>query len=170
MELSEHFKTNKINISDNVYCAVKKTVMTASQYATSKGVSGADPKHIDDSRSLCQMIRNVNGMTNLTYHNKFIYVVNFANNAVMRLNQFKGEYDGRWGGPKTRSVFTEDKQKLGISYMETPHHSIFELLSEIYLDITNEVHKSYLEEVSYYFQRINERLLKYEQELGIIKY
>lgn len=170
MELSHHFKINPVEYTDALYCAVKKTTMSVQEYGISKGVSGADPKHVDDDRSICQMIRNVNGMSRLQYHGKFIYVVNFANNAVRRLNQFKGVYDGVWGEPRPRSVFTEDKRELGISYLNNPHHSIFEVLSSIYGDMDNDVHKSYLEEVAYYFQRINERLLKYESDLGVIEY
>jgi len=163
MELSHHFKVNKVEFSDTLYCAVKKCKMSVREYGISKGVSGADPKHVDDHRSICQMIRNVNGMSGLTYHNKFIYVVNFANNAVQKLNVLKGTIGADWGTPRPRSVFTEDKRELGISYLQTPHHSIFQVLSEIYDDMDNDIHKSYLEEVSYYFERINKKIIEYER-------
>lgn len=171
MEISHHFKINPIEFTDTVYCADKKTMRKTTEYSKTKNVSGANRAHFDDNRSICQMIRNVNGMTNLTHHNKFIYAVVFANNAVIRLNQFKGIRDGKWGDDnRPRSVFTEEKRQLGISYLKNPHHSIWEVLSDIYVKMENETHKSYLEEISYYFQRINEKMLEYEQNLGIIEY
>lgn len=166
--LSNHYLINPIEFSDTLYCAVKKKNLTVSEYDISKGVRGDDPNHRDDDRSICQMVRNANGLTKFKYHKHMIYVVHFANNAVRRLNDYSGVSDGKWGSRRTRSDFTEEKKQIGQSYLDNPHHSIFELLNNISNDIDDDKVRSYVVEIAYYFERINSKLLEYETERGII--
>lgn len=166
-DLSEFYKKNQIVFTDNLYCASKNKNMTLAEYDISKGVNGMDPNHLDDNRSICQMVRNANGLTDFKFHTKMIYVVNLANNAVIKLGSYSGNPGNQWGGNKTRSIFSEDKKELGKSYMENPHHSIFSLLNEINNQIVNYKVKDYIVEISYYFERINSKLLQYEKEVGL---
>ncbi len=164
-QLSQFYSENPIIFSEDIYCASQKKTVTTSQYSKYKGVSGMDPNSIDDDRSICQMIRNANGLTNLEFHHKMIYIVNFANNAVIKLGGYSGNKENRWGGSKKRSLFTEDKRLLGKSYLDNPHHSIYELLNDIYNQIDDQKVKDYIIEISYYFERINSKILTYENTL-----
>lgn len=166
--LSNHFRINPIIFSDNLYCASQKKVVSTSEYSNYKGVKGINIKNIEDDRSICQMTRNANGLTNFEHHNSMIYIVHFANNAVIKLGEYSGAKGNAWGGVKRRSDFTEDKRQLGQSYLENPHHSIFELLDKINKSVTDQKTKDYIVEISYYFERINSKILSYENEVGVI--
>lgn len=162
-QLSQFFIDNPIVFTDKLYCAVKNTTMTLAEYDKSKGVAGMDPDKIDDDRSICQMVRNANGLTDFKFHPQMVYVVNLANNAVMKLGTYSGNKGNTWGGSKTRSLFTEDKRLLGKSYLDDPHHSIYVLLNKIYSEIEDQNVKDYIIEISYYFERINSKILTYEK-------
>lgn len=167
---SDFFNRNQINLTGNVYCAVKDKSMPLKEYANYKNVTNADLKNRDNDRSICQMARNANGMTKLNYNKQFTYIINFANNAVNELNNHNKSQSAALSTliegkptPYVRSAFTEEKRALGIKYLQSPHHSIFGLLAEVYNKLNNSDHKKYIEEISYYMQRINKKLLEYEQ-------
>ncbi len=162
-ELSNFFSNNDIVDTETVHCLSKGIDMTLQEYSISKGVG--DMHSIDDNRSICQMLRNTNGLTKHEYHRHFVFLVNFANNAVKTLGDYSKVKDGTWGSKdKTRSAFTEDKRVLGQQYMDNPHHKVFYLLSQMKKQTSHERAKDYLVEVSYYFERVNSKLLEYDQK------
>lgn len=162
-ELSEFYKSRSLGTDDDLFCDVKGVKMNLNEYSNSKGVKGGDLK--DDDRSICQMLRNTNKMTSFVNHRDMVIMVHFANNAVKNLSGHSGDKEGRWGGRKTRSDFTEDKRQLGLQYMNDPHHPIFALVKEVYDKTEDEKSKDYIIEVAYYFERINAKTLEYEKQL-----
>jgi hypothetical protein len=110
------------------------------------------------------MLRNINGMTNFEHHEDIVLLVNFANNAVLKLGQHSKNPGNRWGGRKARSDFTEEKRNMGLFYLENPHHSSFEKLKELYDKTTDQRVADYIVEISYYMERINSKILEYEQK------
>lgn len=162
-QLSNFFATNPIVDLETVYCLSKEKEMTLLQYSDEKGVLSTHS--IDDNRSICQMLRNTNGLTNYDYHRDFIFLVNLANNAVVKLGSYSKAKDNAWGDKdKSRSVFTEDKRILGQQYLDNPHHNAFNILGIIKDKTTHPKSKDYLVEVSYYLERVNNKLLEYEQK------
>ena len=162
-QLSNFFVTNPIVDLETVYCLSKEKEMTLVQYSDEKGVKSIHS--IDDNRSICQMLRNTNGLTNYDYHKEFIFLVNLANNAVVKLGSYSKVKDNAWGDKdKSRSVFTEDKRILGLQYLDNPHHNAFDMLGTIMHKTIHPKSKDYLVEVSYYLERVNNKLLEYEQK------
>ena len=162
-QLSKFFLTNPIVNTETVYCLSKEKEMTLVEYSNEKGVQSIHS--IYDNRSICQMLRNTNGLTNYDYHRDFIFLVNLANNAVMKLGSYSKAKDNAWGDKdKSRSVFSEDKRILGQQYLDNPHHNAFEILGIIKNQTTHPKSKDYLVEVSYYLERVNNKLLEYEQK------
>ena len=162
-QLSNFFVTNPIVDLETVYCLSKEKEMTLIQYSDEKGVKSIHS--IDDNRSICQMLRNTNGLTNYDYHKEFIFLVNLANNAVVKLGSYSKVKDNAWGDKdKSRSVFTEDKRILGLQYLDNPHHNAFDMLGIIMHKTIHPKSKDYLVEVSYYLERVNNKLLEYEQK------
>jgi len=162
-QLSKFFLTNPLVNTETVYCLSKEKEMTLVEYSNEKGVQSIHS--IDDNRSICQMLRNTNGLTNYDYHRDFIFLVNLANNAVMKLGSYSKAKDNAWGDKdKSRSVFSEDKRILGQQYLDNPHHNAFEVLGIIKNQTTHPKSKDYLVEVSYYLERVNNKLLEYEQK------
>jgi hypothetical protein len=163
-QLSNYFKNNPIIDNDSVFCLANKKVMTLREYSTYKTVSGTS-SNIDDSRTICQMLRNSNQLSNYEYHRTFTLLVNLANNAVYTLGSYSKAPGNAWGEKdKSRSVFTPEKRALGQYYMDNPHHNVFDILSQIKNSTKYDKVKDYLVEISYYFERINSKILEYEQK------
>lgn len=160
-QLSRFFQENQLKSTETVFCLSKNREMTLQEYSDSKGVG--DMHSIDDNRSICQMLRNTNGLTKHQYHVDFIFLINLANNAVKVLGDYSKAADGRWGDPdKRRSNFTEEKRQIGLQYLADPHHSVFAALQIIKDKTKEERAKDYITEVSYYFEKVNNKLLEYE--------
>ena len=162
-QLSEFFKSKPKPTPDNVFCDIKQFPMTVDQYSIYKGVKGGDMT--DDDRSICQMIRNANKSSGFTSHPKMVLILNFANNAVHRLGQLNGKPGQRWTKNSKRSDFTDDKRELALQYLADPHHPIFELIAEVKEETTDPATLDYVIEVAYYMERVNNKILQYENEL-----
>ena len=157
------FSERKVSDKNNIFCDSKNKKMTLSEYSRSKKV---DTKRLVDSdRSICQMLRNVNHMTRYINREDIILLINFANNAVLKLGTYSKNPGNRWGGKKTRSAFNGRKRKLGLFYLNNPHHSSFEKLKNIYDRTTDPKTASYIIEISYYMERINSKILEYENQI-----
>jgi hypothetical protein len=161
-KLSRFFSERKISDRDNIFCDVKNKKMTLNEYSASKNVRNMFG--IDSDRSICQMLRNINGMTQYTNHEDVVLLVNFANNAVLKLGTYSKNPGNRWGGRKTRSDFTEEKREMGLFYLNNPHHSSFQKLKSLYDRTTDQRVADYIVEISYYMERINSKILEYEQK------
>ena len=162
--LSEFFDKNAIATPDTIFCLAANEHMSLDDYSTSKHVKAGQP--VDSDRSICQMLRNVNGMTQYSSHEEITLLINFANNAVIHLGTYSKNPGNRWGGRKTRSDFTEDKRNMGLYYLENPHHSSFEMLKSLYDchgDTNNPKVLDYIAEISYYMERVNYKIREYEQ-------
>lgn len=161
-KLSQFFSERPISDRDSIFCDVKNRKMTLNEYSVSKNVTHMFG--IDSDRSICQMLRNINGMTQYTNHEDVVLLVNFANNAVLKLGTYSKNPENRWGGRKTRSDFTEEKREMGLFYLNNPHHSSFEKLKDVYDKTTDSRVADYIIEISYYMERINSKILEYEQQ------
>jgi hypothetical protein len=162
--LSNFFIVNQVVDTETLFCFSNEKHMPLHEYSEYKSVKGGS-SNIDDPRTICQMLRNANGLTDFEYHKDFILLVNFANNAVIKLGNYSKAPGNDWeGNNKSRSEFTEDKRVLGQQYLDHSHHSVFELLKKIKDTTTNERAKDYLVEISYYFERVNAKILEYEQK------
>lgn len=162
-ELSNYFLENSVSTPNSIYCDSKNKKMTIAEYSVSKKVKSANTKTKDSDRSICQMLRNINGMTGFKHHEEIVLLVNFTNNAVVRLGKHSKAKDNRWGGSKTRSDFTEEKRSLGLLYLENPHHSFFEKIKSIWEKTSDQKVADYIVEISYYMERINSKILEYEK-------
>lgn len=163
-QLSNFFKNNPVIDDESVFCLVNKKIMTLQEYSTYKTVDSKS-SNIDDSRSICQMLRNSNQLTNYEYHRTFTLLVNLANNAVYTLGRYSKAPGNAWGEKdKSRSVFTPEKRALGQQYMDNPHHNVFDILNQIKNTTKYDKVKDYLIEISYYLERINSKILEYEQK------
>lgn len=158
--MSKFFLEREVLNKDNVFCDSKNKNMSLDEYSKSKNVKNIGS--LDSDRSICQMLRNVNGLTSYNNHKDIVLLVNFANNAVIKLGSYSRNPGNRWGGRKTRSDFCEDKRKMGLFYLSLPHHSSFECLKRIYNNTNDERVRDYVIEVSYYMERINSKILEYE--------
>lgn len=159
-ELSNFFKNRNCTFSEYLYCDSKNKKMSLDEYSKYKNVKIF--KNTDSDRSICQMLRNVNGMTDYKYHKNIVILVNFANNAVINLGLHSKEPGNRWGGKKTRSHFTEEKKLEGIEILNNPYHSVFVELKKIYDLINDNSILDYIVEIAYYMERINSKILEYE--------
>jgi len=160
--LSNFFNKNPIATPDAIFCLAENRYMNLDDYSNSKKVKSIHS--IDSDRSICQMLRNVNGMTQYSNHEEIVLLVNFANNAVIKLGSYSNNPGNRWGGRKTRSDFTEQKRNAGLYYLENPHHSSFKLLKTVYDRTSDQKVLDYIVEISHYMERINSKILEYEQK------
>lgn len=161
--LSNFFAQRAVCTLDSIFCDSKNKIMTLNEYSKSKKVKSSHS--IDSDRSICQMLRNINGMTNYDYHEDIVLLVNFANNAVLKLGTYSKNPGNRWGGRKARSDFSASKRDMGLSYLSNPHHSSFEKLRNLYNKVNDSKVADYIVEISYYMERINSKILEYEQRI-----
>ena len=161
-ELSAFFKSKDAPTPDTVFCDIKETPMTVDQYSSYKGVKGGDMK--DDERSICQMIRNANVSSKFESHPKMVLILSFANNAVYKLGQLNGKPGQRWTSNTKRSDFTDEKRAKALEYLNNPHHPIFSLIKEVLDESTDTAARDYIIEVAYYMERVNNKILYYENE------
>lgn len=160
LDLSNFFKSRNCVITNNLFCDSKEKNMSISEYSKSKKAKSVHG--IDSDRSICQMLRNVNGMTNFSYHEQIVVLINFANNAVINLGKHSKNPGNRWGGRKTRSDFTLEKREQAIKILNNPHHEVFYQLKKLYEAIDNEEVLDFVIEIVYYMERINSKTLEYE--------
>jgi hypothetical protein len=160
LNLSDFFKSRKCVTTNSLFCDSEKRNMSINEYSKSKKAKSVHS--IDSDRSICQMLRNINGMTNFSYHEQVVILINFANNAVINLGKHSKNPGNRWGGRKTRSDFTEKKRKQALEILDNPHHEVFEELKKLYNSVDNESVLDYIVEITYYMERINSKTLEYE--------
>ena len=164
-ELSSFFKSKEAPTPDTVFCDIKKIPMTVDQYSVYKGAKGGAME--DHDRSICQMIRNANKSSGFVSHPKMVLILSFANNAAYQLGQLSGKPGQRWTKSSKRSDFTEEKRQLALGFLSDPHHPIFELINEVKEETTDPATLDYIIEVAYYMERLNNKILQYEQARNV---
>ena len=162
-KLSKFFKSRTCVYSTTLQCDKHNKRMTLAEYSKSKSVKTA--RISDSNRSICAMLRNINGETKFKYHDTITILVNFTNNAVIHLGQYSKNPGNRWGGRKTRSDFNEDKKNQAIEILNHPHHTVFVELKKLYTSIKDKNALHHLLEIVYYLERINSKILEYENKI-----
>ena len=158
--LSNFFKENKIQESDLVFCVDRNSEMSINEYSDYKSVKSNST--LDDDRSLCQMLRNLNWLTDFQHHYDIVRLLNFSNNSVITLTKLHNESYNNWVSQKRRrSDFSSKKRSEGLSYLTSPHHDVFKKIKHIY-DLSSDNAREYCLEISYYIQKVNDKIYYYE--------
>ena len=117
-------------------------------------------------RTVCQMLRNINVLTQYKYENNITVLIKYINDAVLKLRDNKKDFDQNWWNNKNsvnfnRSIF--DPYYLSMSeILLCIQHPLFITFLDLYNNINDINIKNFILESVYYTYKINLRLCEYE--------
>tara|TARA_R110002074_G_scaffold386746_1_gene568582 strand:- start:6049 stop:7317 length:1269 start_codon:yes stop_codon:yes gene_type:complete len=152
--ISDYFKTNKIEHDANVLI----------KFGTEKKIHLERVSEGD--RTVCQMLRNVNVLTGYKYELQITSLIKYINDAVLRLREYKTDFDKNWWDNKgdisfNRSTFDPFYLQMSKELLSLGH-TIFDGLSKLYNEVDDPNTKNFVIESVYYTYKINLKLLEYE--------
>ena len=120
-------------------------------------------------RTICQMMRNFNNVTDYKYQGLVSIVIEYLHHAVVKLKKYKCDWNtyiktaSKNNLIKSRSIFKPEKREIALSYLDIENHDIFKLYKELYQITNRPVAKELILESIYYTQQINKKLGEYEK-------
>lgn len=123
-------------------------------------------KTVKGNRTICQMLRNINLLTNYKHEYIIIILIKYINDAVLELRKYKNDFDKNWLNNKNsvnfnRSIF--DPYYLSISKkILSINNQLFSKFFDLYNNIQHDNEKKLLLESLFYVYKINLKLYEYE--------
>jgi hypothetical protein len=122
--------------------------------------------YVNDDRTVCNMLRNINLLTQNKFLDIIIKIIKYVNDAVLHLRTYNVNFDSNWWKNKhhikhTRSIFNNYYLEISKTKIFMDHcvFNQFLLLSNL---ISDENIKSLILEAVYYTYKINIKIYEYE--------